>query len=109
MQVVSCTCDFVYTFCRWCCVYVVLCTCYTYGTSVHVVLCACHTYCVVGIQYYVCALCIHGIMTCVFIVLYFVYVYLLCRTPGVGVCMYFVVSYNGCRCMYVFFCVIHRV
>lgn len=45
------------------------------------------------------------------------YIYVLCRTPGVGVCMsvfcltlgvdvcmYFVVSYTKCRCMYVLCC-----
>ena len=78
VQVVLCTCDDVHRSCRWCCVLVVLCTCCTYGTSVHVVLCACCTCCVAGMWYYVCALCSHGIMTCVFIVLYSVYIYVLC-------------------------------
>ena len=86
----------------------VLCTCYTYGTGVHVVLCACPICCVVGMWYYICALFIRGIMTCVFIVMYYVYVCVLCSrldvgvcivlccTPGVGVC---VVLYAMCECM----------
>jgi len=64
-----------------------LCTCCTYGIGVHVLLCACHTCCVVGMQYDVCALCSHGIVTCVFIVLYFVYMYEFCYTLDVGVCI----------------------
>ena len=56
----------------------VLCTCCRYGTGVNVVLCKCHTCGVAGMWYYVCALCSRGIMTCVFIVLHFVYVYVLC-------------------------------
>jgi len=75
VQVVSCTCDVVHMFCRWCFVEVALCMCGTYGTGVHVVLCACHTCCVADMRYYVCALCNRGILTCVFVMLYFVYVY----------------------------------
>lgn len=56
---------------------------------IHVVLHTC------GIVLY--ALCSRYIMTCVFVVLYFVYVYVLCCTPGVGVC---VVLYTRCRCVY---------
>jgi len=93
-QVVSCTFDVVYMLCRWYYVQVVLCTCCIGGTSVHVVLFACRTCCVVYMQYYICALCSHGIMTSVFVVLYSVYVYILCCTLGVSVCM----------C-----CVVHRV
>jgi len=93
---VLCTCDVVHALCN---VQVVLCTCCTYGTGVRVVLCACHTCCVEGMWYYVCALCSHGIVTCVFVVLYFVYVYELCCTsrisefimwwctPDVGICL----------------------
>lgn len=73
-----CTCDVVYTLFRWCFVQVVLCTCCTYGIGVHVVLCVCRTCCVVGVWYYIRALCSRGIVTCVFIMLYSVYVYLLC-------------------------------
>ena len=86
----------------------VLCMCCKYGTSVHVVWCACRTCCVEGMRYYVCALCSHGIMTCVFVMLYSVYVYVFCYTLSVGICvmmyiqcgnMYCVVLYIGCRCM----------
>jgi len=87
VKVVSCTCDVMYTLCRWCCVHVILCTCCTYGTGVHVVLCTCHTCCVAAMWYYVCALCNRGIASCVFVVLYSVYIYVLCCTSGVGVCM----------------------
>jgi len=70
---------------RWCRVHVMLCTCYAGGVVyrwycvhvVHAVLCACHTCCVVYMWYYVCAWCSRGIMTCVFVVLYSVYVYVL--------------------------------
>lgn len=78
VQVVSWTCDVVHTLCRWCFVQVVLCTCCKYGTGLHVVLCACRTCCVVGMQYYVCALCSHGIVTGSFVMLYVVHVYVLC-------------------------------
>ena len=63
---------------------VVLCTC---GTGVHVGLSACCTCCVVGMRYYVCALCSHGIVTYAFIVLCYIYVFLLYCTPDVGVCV----------------------
>jgi len=66
---------------------VVICTCCACGTSVHVVLCACCTCCVVYMRYYVCAWCSHHIMTCVFIVLYFIYVYVLFYTLSIGVCI----------------------
>jgi len=87
VQVVPCTCDVMHMLCRWCYVQVVLFACCTYGTGVHVVLCTCHTCCVTGMRYYVCALHSHGIMTYVFIVLYFVYVFVLCCELGVGVCV----------------------
>ncbi len=67
----------------------VLFTCCTYGTGVHVVLCTCHTCYIVGMWYCVCVMCSCGIVTCVFVVLYYVYVYLLCCTSGVGVCIMF--------------------
>ena len=85
VEVVPCTCDIMYTLCRWCSVQVVLCTYCTYGTGVHVVLCACHTCCVAGMRYYVYTLCSCGILTCVFIVLYYVYVFVLCCTSSVCV------------------------
>ena len=59
--------------------------------------------------YYVCALCRRDIVTCVFIVLYVVYIYVFCCTSGIDVrivlyvgcrCMYCVVVYTGCRRMY---------
>ena len=86
----------VYTLCRWCCVHVVqvvLCTggvvyMWYYVHVIHVALCACGTV--------LCVLCSHCIMTCVFIVLYSIYVYVLCCTPGVGVC---VMLYTRRRCM----------
>ena len=62
---------------------VVLATC---GTGAHVGLSACST-CVVGMWYYVCALCSHGIMTYVFIVLHSRHTFVLYCTPGVGVCV----------------------
>jgi len=43
------------------------------------------------------------VTTCVFVVLYRVYVYVFCCTPSVGVC---VLLYIGCRCMC---CVLHYV
>ena len=52
VQVVSCTCDVVHMWCRWCWVQVVLCTWCAYGTVVHVVLCACRTCCVLHTGYY---------------------------------------------------------
>ena len=79
VQVAPCTCDFVHTLCRWLFVEVVICTCCTYSTGVHVVLCACHTCYVAGMWYYVCAFCSHGIVSCVFVMLYSVYIYLLCE------------------------------
>ena len=42
---------------------------------------------VADMRYYVCALFSCRIVTCVFIVLYYVYVYVLCCMPGVGVCI----------------------
>ena len=72
MEVVWFTCDVVHILGRCCGVQVVLCTCCTYGTGVHVVLCACNRCHALHMLYYVCALCSRGIMTCVFIVLYFV-------------------------------------
>lgn len=65
VQVALCTCDVVHTFCKWCGVQVVLCTCCIYGIGARVVMCACGICCVVGLWYYICALCSHGIMTCV--------------------------------------------
>ena len=78
MQVVSCTCDDVHTLYRYCCVQVVLCTHFAYGTSIHEVLCACRTCCVAEMWNYVCAWYSRGIVTCVFVVLYSIYVYVLC-------------------------------
>lgn len=77
----------------------VQCTCCTYGTGVNVVLCACRTYCVAGMRYYVCALCSHGIMTYVFIMLYTRCRYMYCVVVYTGWSMYCVVLYHGCRCM----------
>ena len=78
----------------WCCVHVaqvVLCIggttymwyCCTYGIMcmscmvccAHVILCACYTCYLVYVWYCVCALHSPGIVTCVSIVLYFLYVY----------------------------------
>jgi len=87
---------------------VVLCTCCTYSTGVHVVLCAYHTCCVVGMRYYVCALCSCGIVTCVFVVLYSVYVYVLCFTLGVGVCIVLWCTRDVGLCI-VLCCVVHWV
>ena len=50
--------------------------------------------CILGMALWV--LCIHCTATCVFVVSYGVYVYVLCCTLGVGVC---VVLYTECRCM----------
>jgi len=83
----SCTCDVVHTLCRWCYVQVVLCTCCTYGTGVHVVFCACPTCCVAGMWYHVCALCSYRIVTCVFTMFYSGYIYVLCYTSDVGICI----------------------
>jgi len=98
VHVASCTCGVVYTLCRYfhvhvtlcrrCCVQVVLCTWCTYGIGIHVVLCTCHTCCVADMQYYVGASCSHGIVTYVFIVLYSMYVFVLCCTLGVSVCIF---------------------
>jgi len=66
---------------------VVLCTCCTCVIGVHVVLGACLRCCVVYMQYHVYELCSRGIMTCVFIVMYIVYVYVLCCTSGVSECI----------------------
>ena len=82
-----CTCGDVYKLYRWCHVHVFLCTRYAGGDVyrwycvhvVHVVL--------VYMRYYVCAWCIHGIMTCVFPVLYFMQY------------MYVVVLYTRCTCV----------
>jgi len=82
---------------------VILCT---GGTSVHVVSSTCHTCFVVGMRYYVLALCSCGIMTCVLVVFYSVYyiyyvlLYAMCKY------MYFVVLYIGYRCIYH---IVHRV
>jgi len=86
-----------------------MCTCSTCGTSVHMVLCSCRKCCAVYMCKYVDELC-NGIMRCVFVVLYCVHMsivlytkcrsmYVLCHTPGVGVCMYCVVSSTRCRCI----------
>ena len=113
MQVVSCTCDDVYTLCRWCCVHVVLCTFCTYGTGVHVVLCACNACCVASMWYYVCVLCSCGIVTCVLVLLYSIYVYVLCCTSGVGVCIVWWCTLDVGICIVLFctpggcMCVIH--
>lgn len=80
-----CRYDAVHVLCRWCCVHMVLCTCCTYVTRVHVALCTCHTCFVADMWYYESALCIHCIMTHVFIVLYFVYIFMLFSTLGVSV------------------------
>jgi len=85
-------------------VQVVIGTCHT---GVRVGFSACHTWCVSGMQYYVCALCSHGIVTYAFIVLHSRHIFVLCCTLGVGVCillcigcrhMYCIV-YTSCRCM----------
>jgi len=81
-----------YTLCTWCREHVMLSThcvggaVYTwyYVHVVHVVLCVCRTCCIVYMRYYVCALCSRGIMMCVFIMLY---IYVLCFTSGVSVCI----------------------
>jgi len=96
LQLVRCTCDVVYTLSKKCCVQVVLCTCCIGAIDVHVVLCACRTCCVVYMRYYICAFCRGGIVTSVWIVLYFVYIDVLCCTPDAGVC---VVVYVRCRCI----------
>jgi len=81
-------------------VLVMLCTCGTCAAMyiMHMLYCV-HVvhvmYCTCGIV--LCALFSHCIVTCVFVVLYTVYVYVLCYTLGVGVC---VVLYVGCKCMY---------
>jgi len=99
VYVVMCTCGGAYMFCMWYCVPVVLCTCgtmvqHTYVVvymlcgwfRVHVMLC---THCEGGVwymwQWRMCGtkcmsnmLCCHGIMTCVFIVLYSMWVHVLC-------------------------------
>ena len=94
VQVVRCTCGGVYVLCRWCHVHVMLCTRCAGGVVyswyvhvVHVVLCAYRTCCVVYMWYYVCALCSHAIMTCVFIMLYVTYMY--CVVHQVKVCVLF--------------------
>ena len=53
--------------------------------------------CVVGMWYYVSALCSHDIMTYAFIVLHSRHVFVLCCTSGIGV---WVVLYTGCMCMH---------
>jgi len=63
---------------------VVLCTC---GIGVHVGLSAFCTCCVMGMWYYVFALCSHGIVTYAFIMMDSIYVFVLCCTPSVGVCV----------------------
>jgi len=98
-----------------CCVQMVLCTngvVYIW-CSVHIVYMVLHIYIVVYILYmsycvqflhvvlcicdiFLCVLCSHYIMTCIFVVLYFMYVDVLCRTPGVGAC---IVLHIRCRCM----------
>lgn len=65
----------------------VLCKCGTYGIGVHVVLCACHTCHVEGMRYYICASSSLGILTCLFVMLYYVYVYVLCCTSRLGICI----------------------
>ena len=101
VQVVPWTCVVVHTLCGWCGVQVVLCTSCTYGTGVRVVLCSCHTWFVVVMLYYVCALCSCGIVTCVFPVLYFTYIFVFCLTPCVVVLMYCVVKcqVQVCACV----------
>jgi len=113
MQVVLCACGIVYTLCKWCHVNVALCIgaivymlyMWYYCTCgivcmlcmlccVHVVLRACHACCVMYMWYCVCELCSHGIMTCVFSMLYLVYIYVFYCTSSVGVCA---LLYIGCR------------
>jgi len=60
---------------------------------VHVVLCTC------GPMY---VHCVCGIVTCVFVVLHSMYLYVLCCTLDVGV---FFMLYIRCRCMH---CVVHH-
>jgi len=59
----------------------------TCGTSVRVRLSACHTCCVAGMQYYVCALSSHGIVTYAPIVLNPGNLFVLYCTSIVGACI----------------------
>jgi len=73
------------------------CTC---GFGLHVGLNACHTCCVPGMRYYVCVLCSYGVMTCILVVFYSMWVhvsggivhqvwmYKLCFISGVCVCIF---------------------
>ena len=106
MKVVLCTCDVVYMLCRWCCVHVHV-VLYTHCESgiVYMWCCVCGVvymlcmwYCVHVIHIVLCICgtmlwvsCGHYIVTCVFVVLYNVYVYC-------------VVLYTECRRMC---CVVH--
>jgi len=74
-----------------------------------VLVCTCGIVCMLYMSYYVCAFCSHGIMTCAFVVLYYVYVCVLFCTPYVRVCIVLcctldvgecVVMYIRRRCMH---------
>jgi len=88
--VVQCTCGIVYMLYKWCRVHVMFCTHYAGGVVyrwycvhvVHAVLVHMWYYVhvvhvVVYMWYYISSWCSCGIMTCVFVVLYSVYVYVL--------------------------------
>ena len=102
-----------YTLCRWCHVHVVLCT-HDAGAAMykwysihvlHVVLCACRTCCCVHVVLWACHICCVVCMCTVYvhfvvvvswrvcILLYSVYVYVLCFIPSVGVCIVYVVHH----------------
>ena len=117
---VLCTCGIVYAI-QWCSVHMALCTHCVGGVvhmwcSTHVVqvvlstcgiggcvgLSACCTCYVVGMWYYVCALCSHGIMIYAFIMLRSRHIFVLCCTSGVGACIVF---YSRCRHMYELCCI----
>jgi len=91
-----CTCGIV---CMWCCIHVVqvvLCTRYVGGVvymwyCVHIINVV---LCIFGMVLWVLYNCC--VATCVFLVLYGGYGYVLCCTLDVGVC---VVMYTWCRCM----------
>ena len=59
-------------------------------------------------RYYVCALCSRGIVTYVFIELYLVYVFVLCFTLGVGICIVWWCTPDVGVCI-VLCCVVHWV
>ena len=84
VHVVFYTSSVVYMLYRWYDVHAALCTCCADG-SMYMWYCGIvHMwYCVIVLR----GLCSHCIMTCIFFVLYSVYVYVLCCTLGVGVCI----------------------